>query len=138
MSGPGGIVVGYDGTLGAVSALRHAFDIAGPDEPIVAVGAIGQERSLPAVLRALERRGRVRRRIEDAWAEDGEVLEGDVELIERDGRPADVLAAVAQERGARTIVVGHERRESPGAVLTTSVARDLVDTATVPVVVVPA
>src|SRR5688572_20216546 len=62
----------------------------------------------------------------------------DVHMVARDGKPADVILAVARERKADLIVVGSHGRTGLKRAVLGSVAEDVVRRSTVPVVVVPA
>jgi len=128
------VVVGYDGTGAGLQALRWALEETAPQEQIVVVSSLRRERALP--LPELRDTRAVRARLEALWAEDGDVLDDEVELVIDDGAPAPTLARMAQERRARLIVVGHHRRGRLG-VLYASVARDLLEISPVPVCVVP-
>ena len=119
------VVVGYDGSDAARSAVLWALRETDAHTRIVAVAALGHGQAHDDEL--------VRRR----WAQDGEDLDGMVELrIERSHGPAQALIAAARAEDARMIVIGHphSRRLEP---LRESVARDLLSHAQCPVVVVP-
>lgn len=128
------VVVGYDGTGASLLALRWALEQASPDEPIVVVSSLARERALP--IPQLTGTEAARTRLEELWAEDADVLDGEVELVIDEGAPGPALARVARERGARLIVVGHHRRGRLG-IVHASVARDLLELSSVPVCVVP-
>ena len=119
------VVVGYDGSDAARSAVLWALRETPPDTRIVAVAALGHGQAHDAA------------RVRDRWANDGEDLEGVAELqLEHGQAPAPALMAVAGRVGARMIVIGHPhaRRLEP---LRASVARDLLSAARCPVVIVP-
>lgn len=119
------VVVGYDGSDASRCAVLWALRETDAQTRIVAVAALGHGQAHDA--------GHVQRR----WAQDGEDLEGIVELrLERGRGPAQALMTVAGEEDARMIVIGHPhaRRLEP---LRESVARDLLSRAQLPVVVVP-
>jgi nucleotide-binding universal stress UspA family protein len=119
------VVVGYDGSDAARSAVLWALRETEADTRIVAVAALGHGQAHDAA------------RVRERWASDGEDLEGVAELqLEHGQAPAHALMAVAGREGARMIVIGHPhaRRLEP---LRASVARDLLSTARCPVVIVP-
>lgn len=119
------VVVGYDGSDAARSAVLWALRETAADTRIVAVAALGHGQARDAA------------RVRERWASDGEDLEGVAELqLEQGQAPADALIAVAGREAARMIVIGHPhaRRLEP---LRASVARDLLSAARCPVVIVP-
>jgi nucleotide-binding universal stress UspA family protein len=137
----GTIVVGYDGSECAGSALTRALELARKlgDRVVVAYAAEPPYRSLGDELnedrRALEEIG------ERVTAEAIARAEGagvDVEGAVIADRPAPGLLRLAEQRGARMIVVGTSG-ESPfaGAILG-SVPHKLLHRARLPVLVVPA
>lgn len=134
------VVVGYDGTSEGTAALRWALEHVGPDEPIVAVGALGSEPApLPGgerVARVTTRMGHDDRRLWTAWETDQEAIGDAAELVVERGLPSTVLLAVARRREASMIVLGHHHRHRLDAVLP-SVLRDVLAQAEVPVVIVP-
>jgi nucleotide-binding universal stress UspA family protein len=119
------VVVGYDGSDAARSAVLWALRETDARTRIVAVAALGHGQAHDVdVVRA-------------RWAQDGEDLDGMVELrIESGHGPAHALMTTARNEDARMIVIGHPhaRRLEP---LRDSVARDLLSHAQCPVVVVP-
>jgi nucleotide-binding universal stress UspA family protein len=130
------VVIGYDGIDEAVGALSWALEELPPDTPIIIVSATGRERRLPLPLPRAPRADLLRARLEALWMQDDEVLDDEAELRVEEGPPAATLARIAAQRGARLIVVGHRPRGSLGA-LRSSVAHDLLDRSSVPVLVVP-
>jgi len=133
------VLVGYDGTPEGTAALRWAIEHARPDEPVLAVAALGTE---PAPVPGGERLARVGtrvnrddRRVWTAWEHDAEAVGDEAELVVERGLPSTVLLRLADERHASAIVLGHHHRRL-GAVLP-SVLRDVLAAAEVPVVVVP-
>lgn len=61
----------------------------------------------------------------------------EVETVNEEGRPADLMRQVARERGASLIVVGHHGWGALKRLLLGSVAKELLDPCPVPVLVVP-
>jgi nucleotide-binding universal stress UspA family protein len=133
---PDPVVVGYDGMLDGLDAVCWTLEELPVDTPIVVVSALGRERQLPFGLPRPERPEVLRARLEALWMEDAAAVDSELELCIEEGAPAAALLRVAQQRGARLIVVGHRRRGRLGA-LQASVAHDLVDRSSIPVVVVP-
>jgi len=134
----GEIVIGYDGTECGHAALDLACDLAKglgatlvPTygyQPYQGAGEIGTQRELM--------RDEGQRLLDEAVATAAEHgVEAEAALVPQ--RPAAALASVAEERGARMIVVG-TYGETPlkGAILG-STPHKLVHMATVPVVVTP-
>ena len=78
----------------------------------------------------------LRARLEALWMEDAEAVDSELELCIEEGAPAAALIRVAEERGARLVVVGHRRRGRL-APLQASVAHDTIERSAIPVVVVP-
>ena len=129
------IITGYDGTLEGLGALRWALENAAADEGVIVLSSVGRERG-PLTLPALPgREDRARALLESLWMEDAEALDSEVELVVDPEAPAEAMARMAQERGARLVVVGHRRR-GRAAALHVSVAGRLLDLAPCPVVVV--
>jgi nucleotide-binding universal stress UspA family protein len=134
-------VVGYDGTAGARSALDTAVDLAGRlgESLIVAFAAQPPVRSVGdeyrAHLEALEERGRLVTGEAVARAAEAGVT---AEAVVADRKVPDLLLDLADEHGARAIVVG-TCGESPlrGAVLG-STPHKLLHLSKVPVLAVPA
>ena len=114
------VVVGYDGSDAARSAVLWALRETAPDTRIVAVAALGHGEAHDAA------------RVQERWATDGEDLKGIAELrVESGVAPANALIAVAGRERARMIVIGHPhgRRLEP---LRASVARDLLSDCALP------
>jgi nucleotide-binding universal stress UspA family protein len=131
---PDPVVVGYDGMLDGLDAVCWALEELAADTPIVVVSALGRERQLPFPFPQAERPDVLRARLEALWMEDAAAVDSELELRIEKGAPAAALLRVAQERGARLIVVGHHRGRL-GA-LQASVAHDLIERSSIPVVVV--
>jgi nucleotide-binding universal stress UspA family protein len=112
------VIVGYDGSEGARTALLWALERTASDRDVVAITA------------------RQQASIATAWAQDGPAVAGAAELHVRRGPPPVVLANEALVRGAGLIVVGHRHRARLGG-LRGSVALHLIAHASCPVVVVP-
>jgi nucleotide-binding universal stress UspA family protein len=129
-------VVGYDGLMDGLDAVCWALEELGVDTPIIVVSALGRERQLPFPLPRAQTREVLRARLEALWMEDAEAVDSELELRIEEGRPTEALIRVAQERGARLIVVGHRHRGRLAA-LQASVAHDTVERSPIPVVVVP-
>jgi nucleotide-binding universal stress UspA family protein len=128
------IVVGYDATPEARAALAFAVRRARPDGTVVAVHAIAAARAYlgsPYYDRSVERAQRGGRTLLDPVPSAG------VETTLLEGRPAEVLARVAEQRDASEIVVGSPRRGRVRALFGGSAVRELVAVAGRPVVVVP-
>ena len=129
------IIVGYDATPEARAALAFAVRRASPHGTVVAVHAIAPAREYlgsPYYNRAVERAQLDGRSVLDPMPATG------VETALLEGRPAEVLARIADQRGASEIVVGSRRPGRTRALLGSRVVRKLVATAGRPVVVVPA
>ena len=134
-------VVGYDGSDGAERALDVAIELARPlGEPLVVafaaqppVRSVGDE--YQAHLEALEERGRAVTGAAVARATEAGVT---AEAVVADLKTVDLLLDLADERGARAIVIG-TYGESPlrGAVLG-STPHKLLHLSKVPVLAVPA
>lgn len=131
------IVVGYDGSASARAALRLALERVG-DGKLFIVHGYGAPADLwgsqyyetalhTALARAEELLARAKTEVGD--------VEHELEMIP--GRPADVIATVAETRGADEIIIG-TRGHGPisGAVLG-SVAHALLHLAQCPVTVIP-
>jgi nucleotide-binding universal stress UspA family protein len=129
------IVVGYDATPGSRAALAFAIRRARPDGRVIAVHAVAPARGYlgsPYYDRSVERAHRDGRTVLDPMPATG------VETALLEGRPAEVLARIAEQRGASEIVVGSPTRGRARTLLGSGVVRKLVATAGRPVVVVPA
>jgi nucleotide-binding universal stress UspA family protein len=135
----GDIVVGYDGSDGARTALDAALDEAGHagDRVVIAFGYDIQK--LGGEVKDYAKA--VQERAEEAVSHGVHQAEGkgaEVESVVIESHPAQALADLAKERKARMIVVG-SRGESPlkGALLG-STPHKLLHISEVPVLVVPA
>ena len=129
------IVVGYDATPGSRAALAFAIRRARPYGTVVAVHAVAPARGYlgsPYYDRSVERAHRDGRTILDPMP----TIIVETALLE--GRPAEVLARIADHRDATEIVVGSSKRGRARPLLGRRVVRKLVATAGRPVVVVPA
>lgn len=129
------IVVGYDATPEARAALAFAVSRARPHGTVVAVHAIAPAREYlgsPYYNRSVERAQRDARTVLDPVPATG------VETALLEGRPAEVLARIAEQRDASEIVVGSPKPGWARASVGSRVVRKLVATAGRPVVVVPA
>lgn len=133
---PAPVVVGYDGVMDGLGAVRWALEALPIDTPIIVVSALGHERRLPIPFPRLESAEVLRARLEELWMEDAQAIDSELELLVEQDAPAAALLRVAQERGARLVILGHRRRGRLG-VLHASVAHDLIEHSPVPVVVVP-
>jgi nucleotide-binding universal stress UspA family protein len=139
-SKPPCIVVGYDGSPPARAALRLALDRVG-DGKLFLVYAYeapgdfwGSEHYQELLDRALERgRGVLERATADG---DRRVADVDHELELIAGRPAEVIASVAEARGADEIIVGTRGFGRVRAVIG-SVAHELLHVAACPLTVIP-
>ena len=109
------IVVGYDATPEARAALAYAVRRARPYGSVVAVHA-GLH---PEIVQAA-------------------VLAAGVETALLEGRPAEVLARIAEHRDASAIVVGSPKPGRARTLIGSRIVRKLVASAGRPVVVVPA
>jgi nucleotide-binding universal stress UspA family protein len=132
------LVVGYDGSDGAKAALAEAVRLAeaGGAGLVVVFGYQPTQRTGEAadLSSAIEQMGRGF--LDEAMATIGGRVEAEALLVPLRG--AEALLSVATERGASMVVVGAtERGPLAGAVLG-SVPHRLVNTTTVPVLVVPA
>jgi nucleotide-binding universal stress UspA family protein len=134
----GTLVVGYDGSDAARSALDHAlklaaelgdrvviadgYDPGGPGEEYKvhreAIRKIGEQVTAEAVERAREARV-------------------EMEVVLRDERPVDALLALASERQARAIVVGTYGEPPLRSAILGSTPHKLLHLSEVPVLVVP-
>ncbi len=129
------IVVGYDATPEARAALAFAVRRARPHGTVVAVHAVAPARGYlgsPYYDRSVERAHLDGRRVLDPVPTAG------VETALLEGRPAEVLARIAEQRDASEIVVGSAKPGRTRALIGSGVVRTLLATASRPVVVVPA
>jgi nucleotide-binding universal stress UspA family protein len=130
----GTLVVGYDGTDGARAALREAVALGGElGDGVVAVfaytvGRLGGEVSDYAA--ALH--DHAREVLDEARTVGG----AGIEVIELEESPAQALIAVADERGARMIVVGSHGESPLKSVLVGSTPTKLLHLSDRPVLVV--
>jgi nucleotide-binding universal stress UspA family protein len=137
MSAP--IVVGYDGTEGAVRALAEAIRLARALEAELLlcfahhVNPLGGE--VADAARAIEEHGHKVLREASATAESAGVTARS--QIER-GRPADALSALAEREAAQLIAVGSYGETPLRGALLGSTAYRLIHIARVPIIVVPA
>lgn len=135
----GEIVLGYDGSDGAKAALLQAVDLARAfGVRLVVVFAYGQNPTggvTGDVKRAVEHVGEamLTEAREAAAAHDASVVV-EPELV--DGRPVDALVTVAQQRGARVLVVGGNGHGAVVGSLLGSSTYKVLHHATVPVLVV--
>ena len=140
MSDPiGELVVGYDGSDGAMQALQLTRRMAPEGATVTVVNAY----RLPSDLRKLEFFADIRDAFHDMAAETLEsarpVLEGAAMVVRyeaREGAPADVIADVARERGADLIVMGSRGHGRVRAAIGSAVM-DLLHGAPCPVLVAP-
>jgi nucleotide-binding universal stress UspA family protein len=134
---PGPILVGYDGTEGAKAALAEALRLAGElnAEIVVAfaywAGALGGESA--DLLATLRERGQAVAEEALATARAAGV-EGRAELV--NDRPAEALAQVAEDVGARMIAVGSYGERPLTALIVGSTPHRLMHVTAVPVLVV--
>ncbi|MEN3281782.1 MAG: hypothetical protein V7607_2922 [Solirubrobacteraceae bacterium] len=130
----GTLVVGYDGTDGARAALREAVALGGElGDGVVAVfaytvGRLGGEVSDYAA--ALH--DHAREVLDEARTVGG----AGIEVVELEESPAQALIAVADERGARMIVVGSHGESPLKSVLVGSTPTKLLHLSDRPVLVV--
>jgi nucleotide-binding universal stress UspA family protein len=130
----GTLVVGYDGTDGARTALRAAVALAGDlgDEVVAVfgytVGRLGGEVSDYAA--ALHEHAR--EVLDDARSVGGE----GVDVVELEQSPTEALLAVADERDARMIVVGSHGESPLKSVLVGSTPTKLLHLSQRPVLVI--
>ena len=133
------IVVGYDGSEGAHTALTVAIDMAKklPGDLVIVYGyevsKIGGE--VTDLAAALREQG------QKLVAEAGQIanaagLDARVEVVA--GHPAEVLVDIATAAGAQLIVVATRGEKPLRGVLVGSLAPKLLHLSTVPVLVVPA
>ena len=132
------IVVGVDGSENATHALDWAVAIARPHGArITAVHALGL---LDRLAHERVATGTHREEITEEFARDWCAALDDAgvpdERIVVDGPPADVILTTAAERGADLVVVG-ERGTGGAAPELGSTSRRVLESATVPVLVVP-
>ncbi|MEU3949683.1 universal stress protein [Streptomyces sp. NPDC029526] len=133
------VVLGYDESPGATSALRVAIDVSAAfDERLVVVygaappGAMGEEYS--AHIDALHEAGRAA--LDHAVrAADGAGVRTTVELIDR--KPAEALLDSAERHAARVIVVGSWGESPLRGALLGSTPHKLLHLARTPVLCVP-
>lgn len=129
------IVVGYDATPGSRAALAFALRRARPYGSVIAVHAVAPAREYlgsPYYDRSVERAHREGRTVLDPVPTTG----AETALLE--GRPAEVLARIADQRDASEIVVGSAKPGRARSLLGSRVVRKLIATAGRPVVIVPA
>jgi nucleotide-binding universal stress UspA family protein len=135
-----GIVVGYDGSVCAGLALERALDLALAlgDPLLVAYAAEPPGRS------AGEEFGEHRRALEEIGnAATGQAVQRarergvEAEAMVVAQRPAEALIQLADERGARMIVVGASGEGPIAGAILGSVPYKLLHRSTVPVLVVP-
>ncbi len=134
----GEIIVGYDGTECARAALRAACDLAGATgdevvlaygyEPYHGAGDVGPHRD---ALRELGKQVTSEGRQQAT----GLGVEVTVELVAE--RPADALAKLGAERGARCVVVGTYGESALKGALLGATPHKLLAISEVPVLVVP-
>jgi nucleotide-binding universal stress UspA family protein len=133
------VIVGYDGSDGARAALDTALELSSAlgDRVVIAFGyhvqKLGGE--VQDYAKALRERAEevVSHGLHQAQAKGGEV---ESVVVERP--PAEALAELAKERGARMIVVGtHGEAPLKGAIVG-STSHKLLHLSEVPVLVVPA
>jgi nucleotide-binding universal stress UspA family protein len=133
------IIVGYDGSDGARAALDVGLDLGSTlgDRVVIAFGYHVQKLGGEVVdyAKAVQERAQeaVEHGVHQAQAKGVEV---ESVVIER--HPAEAMAELAKERGARMIVVGtHGERPLKGAIIG-STSHKLLHFSEVPVLVVPA
>jgi nucleotide-binding universal stress UspA family protein len=139
MGDPREIIVGYDGSEHAREAVRRACALAGEGSRITVVTAY----HVPPEIATFEPFEDLRRAFASSAKEvletaRGEVPEGpfQVEFVTREGTPAEVLTAVAAERGGDLVVVGSHGVGRLHAALG-GVTSKLLHDAPCPIVVVP-
>jgi nucleotide-binding universal stress UspA family protein len=135
------VVVGYDGSEEARSAVAHAARRAGKDGRVVVVYAFGPPPDwfgAPNYQHVLEDHRARGQAVLDALVLEGagELIDTDYSLELVDGRPGEALVAVASAEDADEIVVGSRGFGRVRAALG-SVSQDVLHHADRPVVVIP-
>ncbi|MCU9849792.1 universal stress protein [Defluviimonas sp. WL0024] len=140
------VLLATDGSPGSARALDHAMERAGKSGARVLVAYViewspysfntPEENALRHTRRESEIE-RARATIVDPALARLRAAGIDCEGIVQHGHPAKTLAEIAEEHGAAQIVIGKQGQSGLKAMLFGSVAGNLVQLATVPVMVVP-
>lgn len=138
MAQVGHIVVGVDGSANAARALDWAITLARPHGArITAVHALGLlDRLADARVTTADHREAITDEFCRTWCAALDVAGVDAERLVVDGPPADVILSTAAAAGADLIVVGERGIGGPAAELG-STSRRVLESSTVPVLVVP-
>lgn len=138
MAQVGHIVVGVDGSANAARALDWAITLARPHGArITAVHALGLlDRLHDARVTTADHREAITDEFCRTWCAALDVAGVDAERLVVDGPPADVILSTAAAAGADLIVVGERGIGGPAAELG-STSRRVLESSTVPVLVVP-
>lgn len=133
------IVVGVDGSANAAHALDWAITLARPHGArITAVHALGLlDRLAHERVTTADHREEITDEFTRVWcaALDAEGLDADRRVL--DGPPADVILATAAATGADLVVVGERGIGAGAAAELGSTSRRVLESAAVPVLVVP-
>lgn len=138
------VLIPVDDSVAAASAAQYASEIArsAPGTRLLLLNVQERlERQYKHGLRSQAARDHLRAQGEDAAAQSRAVLERSdcvYEFMIAYGRPADVIARVADEKQCDSIVMGTHWRGSLGRLFLGSVANDVVQQARVPVTLVKA
>ena len=140
------IVVGYDGSTSARTALNFALDVAKAQGGSIVVAHV-LEWSPYSFLSAAELAERHKRRTEELeraetalsqpLLKDLETSGGDVSATVKYGNIAEVLVSIAKSEGANHVVIGRTGHSALSSRLFGSVAGSLAQAAPVPVTIVP-
>jgi nucleotide-binding universal stress UspA family protein len=134
----GTLVVGYDGSDSARSALDHALGLAAElgDQVVIAdgydPGGPGEEYKVHR-----EAVREIGNKVTTEAAERARDARVEVEVVLREERPVDALLALASEREARLIIVGTYGESPLRSAILGSTPHKLLHLSEVPVLVVP-
>lgn len=146
-SGVGRIVVGVDGSVHADFALQWAVRMAGGmgseviavfavSPPVYLDGGLGYAPSVVLPQYDQEWRAAMKEEFETKWCKRLKESEARYRTVMEDGRPASVIAKVADGAGADVIVVGRRGRGGVAELLLGSVSHELVLHSKRPVLVI--